>query len=528
MGTSRELPADLNATPRRAALRSVVLAALIVLLSIPAFESNASARASCGGDRVGDTVVDDPGGGSDAPNRPRADIVTRCIDYSDTLTYSVALAEMTDPLHDPHWNPGTITGPSLAIWLSPPNFESPPDRWVNIERVNEGLMVVVRRNDDTASVACSKSARFHDGYLYAEDVKLECLGGVPDFLYSKLTMYYDSATTSGNDHSIYAFDDAPSGQEAGDYDFSEHARHSTRPIRRLAGSTRAETSVAIAQRQFPAGADMVYLAREDTIADAVAGGSLTDGPIVLVPKCGTVSAAVRDEVARLDPGTVVALGGETAICAQTLQEASGGRPTSRLAGASRIETAAEIAGAAFPDGSTAVYLARADVLVDAVASGTLTEGPVLLVPSCGPVPEVVTEVIDALDPDSVTALGGPAAICETALEDAAGGRQAERISGADRFGTAVAISQRQWPETSQTVYLTRADVLVDAVAAGVLADGPVLLAQSCGPLRPEVTEEIVRLDPPEVIALGGPTAICPLTHNIAATAGVPYPEGGAA
>ncbi|MBW3665847.1 MAG: cell wall-binding repeat-containing protein [Actinobacteria bacterium] len=93
-------------------------------------------------------------------------------------------------------------------------------------------------------------------------------------------------------------------------------------------------------------------------------------------------------------------------------------PVSRLSGASRYGTAAAIALHQFPNGAETVYLARADNVVDAVAGGVLTDGPVLLVPSCGPLPDVVIEALRDLDPSHVTALGGPTAICPDVLAEA--------------------------------------------------------------------------------------------------------------
>ena len=89
---------------------------------------------------------------------------------------------------------------------------------------------------------------------------------------------------------------------------------------RLAGSDRFTTAVAISRTSFPNGAPVVYLARADAYADALAGGSLTRGPVLLVPRCGTVPASVEAEVARLGPVEVVALGGPSAICDAVLAQ----------------------------------------------------------------------------------------------------------------------------------------------------------------------------------------------------------------
>lgn len=82
---------------------------------------------------------------------------------------------------------------------------------------------------------------------------------------------------------------------------------------RLAGPDRFATAVAISQAAFPQGAAVAYLARADEFADALAAGSLTDGPILLVPSCGEVPQVVADEIRRLDPARVVALGGTVAV-----------------------------------------------------------------------------------------------------------------------------------------------------------------------------------------------------------------------
>lgn len=124
------------------------------------------------------------------------------------------------------------------------------------------------------------------------------------------------------------------------------------PQDRLAGTDRYSTAVTISREAFPAefpqGTGTVYLARGDFFADALAGGALTDGPVLLVRPCGTVPSAVLSEVARLDPARVVALGGAGAVCDTVLQQAADGRPTGRLTGSNRYATAVAISRRAFP------------------------------------------------------------------------------------------------------------------------------------------------------------------------------------
>ena len=95
---------------------------------------------------------------------------------------------------------------------------------------------------------------------------------------------------------------------------------SVRSTGRLAGPDRYATAVAISRNVFPSGAPIVFLARADSFADALAGGTLSRGPILLVPSCGTVPSVVLDEVRRLGASEVVALGGGSAVCDSVLMQ----------------------------------------------------------------------------------------------------------------------------------------------------------------------------------------------------------------
>ena len=95
-------------------------------------------------------------------------------------------------------------------------------------------------------------------------------------------------------------------------------------------------------------------------------------------------------------------------------------------------------------------------------------------------------------------------------DDSGHGRQVrtDRVFGDDRFATSVAISQYEFPGGAPEVYLARADNFADAVSAGSLKKGPVLLVPQCGELPAVVAAELGRLHPHKVVALGGPEAVC--------------------
>ena len=84
-----------------------------------------------------------------------------------------------------------------------------------------------------------------------------------------------------------------------------------------------------------------------------------------------------------------------------------------------------------------------------------------------------------------------------------------RIMGADRYKTAVAISQAGWPNGSNTVILTTGEDFPDAISAAPLAHkykAPILLTQP-NTLNSDTFAELQRLKTKQVIIVGGTGAI---------------------
>ncbi|MGE4272446.1 MAG: cell wall-binding repeat-containing protein [Desulfitobacterium sp.] len=85
-----------------------------------------------------------------------------------------------------------------------------------------------------------------------------------------------------------------------------------------------------------------------------------------------------------------------------------------------------------------------------------------------------------------------------------------RLAGADRYLTALAISQSGWPEGAAEVVLTTGENYPDALSAAPLAgkyDAPILLVSSKG-LSPETLTELKRLNPKKAYIVGG-TGVIP-------------------
>jgi putative cell wall-binding protein/Tol biopolymer transport system component len=292
----------------------------------------------------------------------------------------------------------------------------------------------------------------------------------------------------------------------------------TPTVSRLAGADRIGTAVKISQHAFPSAfttGGSVYLARMDVFADAVAAGTLTDGPVLLVPSCASVPQVVKDELTRLTPARVVALGGAGAVCDQVLNDAAAGRPTARLEGADRYLTSLAIARERIRQApATEVYVASGLDSPDAVVGGQLTRGPILLTGTVDRSADY-NAFINEVKPTRVVAVGGPGAVSEAQLNALAGWKA--RLAGQSRYETAAAIAMREFPEDATTVYLARGDLYADAVAAGALKDGPVLLVASCT-LPTSARERIAAARPLRIIALGGSGAVCDAVLAQAATA----------
>lgn len=475
---------------------------LVAGLAMPAAGQDGEEQGTevCHEDPLGDVAMLD--GDDDLSNDPtvedrRVDIVEMCVTSGETSSYTMSFDEPADPASD-FWKATTFVG-----WYVLTNDDHVPDFFVQASHdpdTGEFLATVTDVRGTVDVDVCQMIADLTDTGVAVTDVSSRCLAGAKDIRAESIIFHHRQ------DDSRWLYD--YTAVEPG-----THPAGNPRRTGRLFGATRTETSVAISQAQFaPGDAATVHLARDDVFADAAVGGVLTDGPILIVPSCGEVPQAVRDEIDRLEVTSVTALGGESAICPQLLEDAADGRDTARLGGGTRFETAVRIAQAAFT-AADRVYLARSDEFIDAVTGGTLTDGPILLVPSCGPVPTVVQEAIEGFDPDTVVTLGGEVAVCDATLAAAANGRATDRFAGDDRYHTAILVAQHAFERPSgDRVYLARADLPVDALAGGVLTDGPILIVPPCDnlnvPAFDALAREISRQAPETIVALGGPAAIC--------------------
>lgn len=288
---------------------------------------------------------------------------------------------------------------------------------------------------------------------------------------------------------------------------------------RLAGADRYETAAAISRYGFPAGATVAYLATGANFPDALAGGVLaarTGGPILLVRR-DEIPAATAAELTRLHPERVVILGGPGVVSDAVANAAATFttlRRADRLAGADRYETAGRVSQAGFPGGAPIAFLVTGSNFPDALSGGVFAArygGPVLLVKP-GELPSATAAELARIRPSRIIVIGGPGVVSDAVLNAArpyATTGDVGRIFGADRFQTAVAVSQSTFSGSVATAFVATGTGFADALAAvpvAARAGGPVLLVQPSS-LPASTAAELYRLNPPSVLVLGWTGAI---------------------
>ena len=191
----------------------------------------------------------------------------------------------------------------------------------------------------------------------------------------------------------------------------------------------------------------------------------------------------------------------------------------RLSGDDRIETALAASqdtylreGATRKDVKTqAVVLARSDGFADALAGTPLAhavDGPLLLTGTAELDDRARFEIDRILDPGmTVYLLGGTAALSsaiESELDGA--GYDVQRVAGADRYATAVAVAQKLG--SPRTILLATGQNFPDGLSAGAAAarlDSAVLLTD--GATMPAATAAYLSAHPSlPLFAIGGPAA----------------------
>jgi putative cell wall-binding protein len=184
----------------------------------------------------------------------------------------------------------------------------------------------------------------------------------------------------------------------------------------------------------------------------------------------------------------------------------------RIAGQDRVSTAVAASGFAFPvpKAASAVVLARADEFADALAGGPLAaanHGPLLLTSPTSLDTAAAAEITRVLKPGGTVYLVGGAAALGPSIASAisALGYTAVRVSGADRFGTALAIAAKLG--NPSTIFEADGAGFADAlsaVPAAIVKHGAILLTS--GATQTAATSAYLHAHPGLHYAVGGPAA----------------------
>jgi YVTN family beta-propeller protein len=184
---------------------------------------------------------------------------------------------------------------------------------------------------------------------------------------------------------------------------------------------------------------------------------------------------------------------------------------SRRAGVDRFGTATAISGAAYDtQGADAVVLARSDTYPDALVGAPFAaskNAPLLYTSGAGLPASTAAEITRVLAPGkTVYLLGGASAIPGSIATQLTGmGYVVSRISGSDRYATAVAVADAMGDPG--VVFLATAANYADALAAGPAAahaTGAILLTD--GTTLPPATSAYLAAHPGTTYAVGGPAA----------------------
>jgi putative cell wall-binding protein len=284
----------------------------------------------------------------------------------------------------------------------------------------------------------------------------------------------------------------------------------------------------VAQATYPGTVDTVFVAAGGNFPDALAGSAIAGhlgAPLLLVAS-NSVPAATAAALSRLEPDTVVILGGTNAISANVETALGAYGTTVRLAGANRYETAVAISQYGFPGHNSAneVVIASGLGYADALSAGpaaAVLGGPLLLTEP-GALPQAIRDEIVRLAPSRIVVVGGPAVVSDAVLTQLSALATTIRIAGSDRYQTAARLSQEVFPDGAPAAFvatgLSYPDGLAGGAAAGALG-APILLIPSSS-LPPVVAAEITRLGTYEVFLLGGTTAISTAVASATAIIGM--------
>ncbi|MEM5818909.1 MAG: cell wall-binding repeat-containing protein, partial [Desulfitobacterium hafniense] len=290
---------------------------------------------------------------------------------------------------------------------------------------------------------------------------------------------------------------------------------------RLQGPDRYLTAAAISHKGWEQGNDVI-LASGENYADALTGAVLAgmlDAPVLLTGKDG-LNEAVLKEIKRLHAKNIYIIGGTGVVSASAETQLKEAYHVQRLQGVDRYGTAAAVGEKIKEQNSNAqnildtVILATAQNYPDALAIAPFaaqTGIPILFTAGENLNP-VTKQALKDWGIQNVIIAGGTGAIAASVEDELRNSLQikTERLSGTDRYGTALAIAKHFSPQGNyEGVVVATGESFADALAGASFAakhNFPVLLT---GKTRMDkgVLDYIGDLKIHKVYILGGEGAV---------------------
>jgi hypothetical protein len=273
-------------------------------------------------------------------------------------------------------------------------------------------------------------------------------------------------------------------------------------VLRLAGSNRFATSSAVSQSYWATAGDAadhrqpaqaVVLSRSDNFADALGGAALAaakQGPLLLTPPAELNPDAATEIQRVLSPGGTVYLLGGTGAISQAVDDQikALGYTTTRLAGASRYDTAVAIANAINPNPDLILAATGAnfpDALAAGAAAGSYNtpgsgSSAVVVLTDNATLPAATKTYLDARVSATVPviAIGGQAATATAIYGDNQG-----FLVGGSRYETAEFVAEVFFGGNAYAGLATGTN-WPDALAGGALLgtlNSPLLLTAGTAP-----------------------------------------------
>ncbi len=312
----------------------------------------------------------------------------------------------------------------------------------------------------------------------------------------------------------------------------KYASASVIETERIAGKTRIETAIQVAQKGWSE-ASTVILARADDFPDSLVAVPLShslDAPILLTFP-SEMDTQVLAEIRRLGAGKVVILGSDR-LMGDNITGALERENISweRIGGKDRYDTAVLVAERL--GGTSQVILASGENFPDALAISPyagITETPILLTQKQGLPKATEEEIIKLIAGDEAPktlVIGGEGVIPETTLKGIPG---VQRLAGNNRYETAAKVywfAEDIFAENK--AYLTTGENFPDGLVVGALAareNAPLFLSGPSGipPMTYSAMRGFSRISGATVKLVGG-TAVLSETvkEQAAGTVQPPY------